>query len=358
MRWLALFAVLLLAPLSAHALTPAQRIVLLSNPCAGVVVEASFGNNAPNCYNGSRVSSPLGIPGWSFSGGATSGTGNSGTQEFCNGAFYPFASGVPRITPCGLSVYQASTNSFLNSATGTTQTVTTTAASWTLSFNGTGSFVGAGSCTISLAGTGAANRVSVTVTATVGSCVLTDTGLTTNVQFEASSFPTPYIPTTSAAVTRSADVAYVSGLVAPASYTLIATGNSAYLAGSYFPATASLNISGSTANEFLVATTNSGYSGTRPAANLEIGNVTVGGTQAGTFTPGATLKVVSTVTPTVLNLAAAGAAGTPVTGGVLAWNRLTVGARAFNATQINGQVQYVRVLSGAAPNYAQLSAAP
>jgi hypothetical protein len=100
---------------------------------------------------------------------------------------------------------KAATNIFLNSGTGATQSLTLTAGSWTLSFWGTGSIALSGSATGTLAGTGAANRVSLTVTATAGSCTVTVTGSCTNVQMESGAAASSYVPTTSSAATRIAD---------------------------------------------------------------------------------------------------------------------------------------------------------
>lgn len=99
------------------------------------------------------------------------------------------------------------TNLFLNSAVGVTQTTPTlTAASYTLSFKGTGSIVGTGGFIGTLAGTGATNRVSLTVTASALAAVLTVTGSCTEVQLERGSFATSYIPTTATPVIRNTDV--------------------------------------------------------------------------------------------------------------------------------------------------------
>ena len=112
----------------------------------------------------------------------------------------------------GLLVEEQRTNLLLNSATLSTQSVTVAAAANTLSFYGTGTVTLTGVSTAGpLVGTGANNRVSLTFTPTVGVLILTVSGSVTNAQLEAGAFPTSYIPTTTAAATRSADVASISG---------------------------------------------------------------------------------------------------------------------------------------------------
>lgn len=70
-------------------------------------------------------------------------------------------------------------NQLLNSATLSTQSTTTVAAQYTLSFTGTGSVTLSDTATGTLAGTGANNRVSLVFTPTAGTLTLTVTGSVT-----------------------------------------------------------------------------------------------------------------------------------------------------------------------------------
>lgn len=88
-----------------------------------------------------------------------------------------FDYGPVTMQPKGMLIEESRTNILLNSAALATQSVTTTAQAYTLTFYGTGSVSLSGAYTGSLAGTGAANRVSLTFTATAGSLTATVTGL-------------------------------------------------------------------------------------------------------------------------------------------------------------------------------------
>lgn len=96
----------------------------------------------------------------------------------------------------------APNNLLLNTATLSTQSVTTAAINYILSFSGTGSVALSGAYTGNLAGTGASNRVYLAFTSTAASLTLTVTGSVTSAQLEAVTYqttPSTYVATTSAA---------------------------------------------------------------------------------------------------------------------------------------------------------------
>ncbi len=117
------------------------------------------------------------------------------------------------LQPRGLLVESSRTNLLLNSATLSTQSISVTAVPHVLSFYGTGSVTLSGAATGTLNGTGAfPNRAVLTFTPSAGSLTLTVTGTVEFAQCGPGTFPTSYIPTTTAAATRASDYPRVAEL--------------------------------------------------------------------------------------------------------------------------------------------------
>lgn len=105
-------------------------------------------------------------------------------------------------------------NSLLNGTSLSTQSVTTAASQYTLSFYGTGSIDLTGTHTATVAGTGAyPSRKSYTFTPTAGTLTLTVSGTVQYAQLEVNAFASSFIPTdnTAGGITRNADLASMTG---------------------------------------------------------------------------------------------------------------------------------------------------
>lgn len=165
-------------------------------------------------FNGRDVGALASTPGWSFTRATV------GTAETVAGEIVQFASGQLRRTDRGVLLEGAArTNLFLNSAVGATQNVVISSAGHVISFRGTGTITLSGVSTAGpLVGTGVNDRVWLAFTPSgAGTLTLTVTGSVTNVNLEQGVFPSSWIPTAGASVTRNVELLTVSspGVVFP-----------------------------------------------------------------------------------------------------------------------------------------------
>lgn len=250
----------------------------------------------------------------------------------------------------GLLMEQSTTNLVFPSATLTTQTRTVTAVAHTLSFYGTGTVVLSGVASATVTGTGAyPTRTTLTFTPTAGSLTLTVTGSVTEAQLEAGSFPTSYIPTTTASAVRAVDVCSITGSAFTEFYN--------QSEGTLFAQTkkTSTNI-----NAFMLSvsdnTFNNGhdlrYTDITTASSLtNVSNVSQATGFTGTITSGATTKQIMAYKLNDYAYSLNGAASiTDTVALVPTVNRLNIGA-AYNNTQVgNGHIQSILYYKKRLPN--------
>ena len=225
-------------------------------------------------------------------------SGNTATYTNPSGVITAINANLPRfdynpttLVCQGLLIEEARTNLLLNSLIDgtslTTQSVTVAATAYTLSFYGTGSIDLSGTHTATVTGTGAyPSRKTYTFTPTAGTLTLTVTGTVQYAQLEAGAFATSYIPTTTTALTRNADVATMTGsnfsswynasegtFVSEAGYMSIAAAN--YVAASVSD--------GTTQNQIRVYQVNGVGAGYVKTLNVDQAIMTKSGITANTF---------------------------------------------------------------------------
>jgi len=143
-------------------------------------------------------------------------TNSSGVIEIVNANLPRFDYNPVTLAARGLLIEETRTNLFLNSLiNGTslsTQSVTVTAVSHTISFYGTGTITLSGAATATVVGTGAyPNRQTLTFTPIVGVLVCTVSGSVQYAQLEVGAFATSFIPTATTSLTRNADAVSMTG---------------------------------------------------------------------------------------------------------------------------------------------------
>jgi hypothetical protein len=151
-------------------------------------------------------------------------------------------------------------NLLLASDTMATQSYTTAAVAYTLSFTGTGTVDLSGAYVGSLAGTGASNRVSLTFTSTAASLTLTVTGSVTFAQLELGSTATAYQKTTTIYDTTEAGVADLHYLAFDGVDDALVTAAIDFTATNKVTLQTGANFTGSAVSRMLVEFSGNGYS--------------------------------------------------------------------------------------------------
>jgi len=254
-------------------------------------------------------------------------------------SYTTFQSGAPRMLANGLLIEQASTNLLLNSDAPATQTTASLATgTYVLWVIGSGTATAAaGTATGSGFGAASAGTPRVFTISVAGTVSVTVTGSLTRFQLEANTFPTTYIPTAGATITRARDAA---------------TAPIAVAAGSVLSLSADFMLPGlsATANQFAV-TIDDGANTNRVAlyrvgstTELRSTNAAAGQIVAGTLVTAGTVAKLAVRWSAVMYTAAA-QGQTPVAGGstaVPAMTTLRLGDSQPGTGTLNGWLQRVR----------------
>jgi hypothetical protein len=248
----------------------------------------------------------------------------------------------------GLLVEEQRTNLLLNSATLSTQNVTVTAAAHTLSFTGSGTVTLSGTSTAGPlvgTGTGESNRVGLTFTPTAGTLTLTVSGTVSNAQLELGSFRTSYIPTTTAAATRAADVASITGSNFSSWYNQ--TEGTVYHQGRTPGAANFFSIDDGTVNNritsFMTNSTNPLYFVAAPATAVFLGSSTIA--TGSTFAQANAYKTADFAMSTN-----GGAVGATSSGSVPVVSKMIIGANVGGGAAVNGHIRRLTYWPQRLPN--------
>jgi hypothetical protein len=248
----------------------------------------------------------------------------------------------------GLLVEEQRTNLLLNTATLSTQSVTVTAVAHTLSFYGSGTVTLSGASTAGPAvGSGAfPARTTLTFTPSAGTLTLTVTGSVTSAQLEAGAFATSYIATTSAAATRAADVASITGANFSSWYN--ATEGTIYHQGSTASASNFFSIDDSTVSNRI---TSYFPAVTTPALFIATGGTTQANISSSAITAGSTFAQANAYKANDFVIVTnGGAASTDTSGSVPTVNKMVIGANVTGAAAVNGTIRRLTYWPQRLPN--------
>jgi hypothetical protein len=258
--------------------------------------------------------------------------------------------------PRGLLVEEQRTNLLLNSlitgANLSTQNVTVTAVAHTISFYGTGSITLSGAHSATVNGTGAyPTRTTLTFTPTAGTLTCTVSGTVQFANLEAGAFATSYIPTIASTVTRSADVATITGSLFSQWYN---QPQGTFVVSGSFPQSNNAETlcvdDGSGANTLEIYRS----SATKLNGFVRSGNVTVADMACSqTLSSGATYNTAIAYATDSFAFGIDGVAPTIDTAGAVpvAVNIMRIGLYRGNIQQVNGHIRNIRFIPARAADF-------